>query len=273
MKQLLIVKSGTSINDSYDGTSALAEGVLGCRVVEEAGNKLLELYIGRADNVPFMVPVYAPFTEVKATNSVGSAFEATITVPEVVEGSTYTLVLVKLGTKFNERSNYTATVDVPIGSTKDAAWVAVQLANQLANKVDMAGLPVEITVSDENIEIVGTKYGEAFALKGADELVGLEENTPATPVIGDKAYIENLASECAAGKGFTETDEDILPGYPENVEAVQYNVTTLRFATHRRSAKTRDEVVSQLVHIAIPSSISTEDGYFSALVAEEGEGD
>lgn len=268
MKQLLIVKSGTTINTSYNGASALAEGVLGCRVVTEAGKKCLELYIGRADNVPFMVPVYAPFTEVKAANSVGSAFEAQITVPEVVEGSTYTLVLVKLGTKFNERSNYTATIDVPIGSTKTAAQVAVRLGDQLADKLRVAGLNVGVNVTDATIEITGKNLGEAFVLKGADELTGLEQNTPATPVVGDKAYIENLASECAAGKGFTETDDDILPGYPETVEAVQYNVTTLRFATPRRSAKTRDEVVNQLVHIAIPASITTAAGYFTALVSD-----
>lgn len=268
MKQLLIVKSGTTINTSYNGASALAEGVLGCRVVMEAGKKCLELYIGRADNVPFMVPVYAPFTEVKATNSAGSAFEATITVPEVVEGSTYTLVLVKLGTKFNERSNYTATIDVPIGSTKTAAQVAAQLANELSDKLRVAGIKMDINVTDETIDFTGENYGEAFALKGADELAGLEQNTAATPVIGDKAYIENLASECAAGKGFTETDDDVLPGYPETVEAVQYNVTTLRFATPRRSAKTRDEVVNQLVHIAIPASITTAAGYFTALVSD-----
>jgi hypothetical protein len=73
--------------------------------------------------------------------------------------------------------------------------------------------------------------------------------------IGDKADIQDLASRCAAGKGFTDTYRDgdtIYPNYPETVEDTTYNVYTLRFRVGRDSAKTRDERVWQIVHIAVP---------------------
>lgn len=73
--------------------------------------------------------------------------------------------------------------------------------------------------------------------------------------IGDKADIQDLASRCAAGKGFTDVyrnGDTIYPGYPETVEDTTYNVYTLRFRVGRDSAKTRDERVWQIVHVAVP---------------------
>ena len=67
----------------------------------------------------------------------------------------------------------------------------------------------------------------------------------------------DLASRCAAGKGFNYTAQDaseIYPGYPEEVEDTTYTMYTLRFAVPRVAAKQRDEVVYQIVHIVVPSA-------------------
>ena len=86
--------------------------------------------------------------------------------------------------------------------------------------------------------------------------------------IGDKADIQDLASRCAAGKGFTDTNRNgdtIYPGYPETVEDTTYNVYTLRFRVGRDSAKTRDERVWQVVHVAVPVGATCYDNVDGVL--------
>ena len=88
--------------------------------------------------------------------------------------------------------------------------------------------------------------------------------------LGDKADIQDLASRCAAGKGFTDTyrnGDSIYPGYPETVEDTTYNVYTLRFRVGRDSAKTRDERVWQIVHIAVPNN-ATAASAIAAILPE-----
>ena len=86
-----------------------------------------------------------------------------------------------------------------------------------------------------------------------------------------------MASRCAAGKGFNYTGEDgkeIYPGYPEVVSEDQYVLYTLRFAVPRASAKQRDEVVYQIVHIAVPvgaAAITTLDTIFGLSAAASSE--
>ena len=66
-----------------------------------------------------------------------------------------------------------------------------------------------------------------------------------------------MARQCAAGKGFTNTDlesQHIYPGFPEAVEDVHYTIFNLRFATGRASGKQTDERVWQYVHIAVPET-------------------
>ena len=115
-----------------------------------------------------------------------------------------------------------------------------------------------------------------------DELSGttFSTNTAAEPTIGDKAYIQDLASQCAAGKGFTDTHNNgdgIYPGYPEAVQdliptttagAAGYIVYTLRFKVGRDSAKTRDERVAQLVHIAVSAAATTLVASLDAILSQ-----
>ena len=91
--------------------------------------------------------------------------------------------------------------------------------------------------------------------------------------IGDKAYIQDLASRCAAGKGYNLLGDDgkeIYPGYPEDVEdlvpntsgssgasTAGYAIYNLHFATRRLAGKQLNELVWQYVHIAVPITNSS----------------
>ena len=118
------------------------------------------------------------------------------------------------------------------------------------------GIPVYTkTGSGSAAMVTGYKIGPS----GSETVVV----TLGRKAIGDKADIQDLASRCAAGKGFTDTyrnGDTIYPNYPETVEDTTYYVYTLRFRVGRDSAKTRDERVWQIVHIAVPVGATAASG-------------
>ena len=101
----------------------------------------------------------------------------------------------------------------------------------------------------------------------------LTDVTHGKKAVCDKAYIQDLASRCAAGKGFNYAADDgkeLYPDYPEVVADDQYVLYSLRFAVPRVASKQRDEVVYQLVHIAVPvgsDAITTLDTIFGLSAA------
>lgn len=268
MKQLLIVKSTTSLNggcSTPNDLSPIAEGAIAFyelgenKFLDKAPSKNFGIALGRSNNSPaFVIPEvdFNTLTVNLAEPSKGGAFSANVTIPTVTEGSIYTLVLIKNGTVPHERNTWTATETAVKGDT--ATTIATKLANYFKNMAATGSLNVEATNSGAQVTVTGKTVGEAWTLKGADAISSIAINTTvAQPAIGDAAYIKNLASMCAAGKGFTDTDiagRDVYPDYPEAVEDLDYAVFTLRFAVGRDSAKTRDERVSQLVHIAVPTT-------------------
>lgn len=143
--------------------------------------------------------------------------------------------------------------------------------------------------STDGIKIEGTTYQD-WEVKGLDLLsnVTITQSAASKP-IGDAEYIKDLAIQCAGDKGYFYTHaegREYIPGFPESVESFTlndsgasigdslgrkystagYSVYTLRFQVGRNSAKTRDEKVWQLVHIAVPlsnSSVSTLNTIFA----------
>ena len=182
----------------------------------------------------------------------------TVTIPTVAPGNTYTVVLVKKGKVPHERNTWTATESVFIDdNTTDADDIAEKLANYFLAMVETGSLDVSVSVSSNVITITGLKYNEDFVVLAGDDLpkTAIANTTKFAQRVGDKAYVEELASKCAAGRGFTDTYRDgdtIYPGYPIEVPDTNYNIYTLRFATNRKASKTRDERVHQLIHIAVP---------------------
>ena len=275
MKQLLISQKkayatstakSTDLTTVPEGTVAmfdLATGALLTNAAKATGN--FSIVVGRAaGKMPLMFPeVNLKTLEVtKATYAAATTFTAKITVPTPTVGEHYTVIVTKKGTVFNERSNWSFTA---MAKDTTAANVAKQIAAQInANKYQL-GVKAEYTGGA--ITITAVEAGKDYEVIGADALLGVAptEVTNGKKAVCDKTYIQDLASRCAAGKGFNyaaDDGKDIYPGYPEVVDESQYVLYTLRFAVPRVAAKQRDEVVYQLVHLAVPvgsASIATLD--------------
>lgn len=267
MKQLLIVNSAKALNagiSSGKDISGLQEGALTFldpntdAILAAKPTANFAIALGRANSqLPFMISEVdvKSLVVTKATPVSGVAMKRTFTVPTITAGKEIGVMLIKKGTVPHERNTWTAIVTATGTPATDAA--AIKTA------IDGKALPFTVTVASAKVTITATTTKELWEVKLTDALSSVAFSTTsgetADPVIptGDKAYIENLASMCAAGKGFNNTDyqgREFIPGYPENVEDTTYNIYTLRFAVPRVSSKTRDEVVNQLVHIAVPTT-------------------
>lgn len=270
MKQLLIVKEDAALNGGVTAPTNLtgmANGAIGFYELSAPSTWLaaaptsdFAIVLGRGTNSnPIIIPEvdYNTVSVVKAEPQDGAAFSAEITIPTVSDGKTYTLVLVKKGAVPYERNTWTATETIQVGdNTTDAAAIARKLGATFQSMADNGSLPVSVVVASAKITITALNVGDQWTLKAGDALFGTSiTETDAEPALGSKEDIQDLASRCAAGKGFTDTYNDgdsIYPGYPEEVEDGPYVVYTLRFAVGRKAAKTRDERVWQIVHIAVP---------------------
>lgn len=266
MKQLLIVNSGKALNAGASNPKDLSELQAGAICLWELGaesflaaapTKDFAIALGRPNSTPFVIPEvdYASCTVVKSESPFANNWSASVSIPATEDGDTMTLVLVKKGAVPHERNTWTATETVFDATKQDNKTIAEKLGNYFKAFADSGSLPIEVTVENEEITIVALE-GD-WTLKCGDDLYGAEVTEEPRCRHIDKAYIQDLASQCAAGKGFTDTyqnGDSIYPGYPETVEDTPYDLYTLRFAVGRKSAKTRDEVVSQLVHIAVPTS-------------------
>lgn len=269
MKQLFICQSkdyATSTAKSTD-LSTIPEGTIALFSLKDgtllttSPTSNFSLVVGRGkDKMPLMFPEIdvKTLTVNKANYEAGKTFTAKITIPTPQVGLDYTVLLIKKGTVFNERSNWTFTT--PATDTI-AANVAKRITTQINGNKEQLGIKAEY--SGGTITVTAVEEGKDFELIGADSLLGVEPTavTHGKKAVNDKAYIQDLASRCAGGKGFRDTYVDgtsIYPGYPETVEEDQYIVYTLHFAVPRVSSKQRDEVVYQLVHIALPVGAGAE---------------
>lgn len=276
MKQLLIVNSAKALNAGATYATDLSGLEAGAIAFFELGESALLTAAptknfgialgGGADKMPFIIPEVdlATLTVNKAEPQTGKAFKRKFTMPapsadQVKNHETFTVIFVKKGTVPHERNSWTVSI-VPKSTTASA--VATQFKEAFEAKL---GADFNISVSTADITITAKKVGDAWEAKFADAFTGTSwagstDYVDAEPNIGDKLYIQDLASRCAAGKGFTDTHEfgpSVYPGYPEAVENTTYNVYTLRFKVGRAASKTRDERVAQLVHIAVPASATT----------------
>lgn len=297
MKQLLIVNSKKALNAKKSSTGAevtpydfsnLAEGAVsffelgGSAVLAKAATKNFGIALGRSGDVmPFIIPEIDINTlSITVTQpSAGQKFKAEITIPNPVAGNNYSLVLVKKGTVVNERFKFSATEFVPAGASMTAAAMATSLGNQFKNYASNGTLDINVTVSSAKITIESNNYTDQYELVASDSLHGVDvTTTPSKPNIGDKNYIETLAQQCTAGKGFNylaRESRDIYPGYPEPVEEIAqddiatkgYVVFNLRFATKREAGKTMDEAVWQYVHVAVPKD-NTSYSTIAAMLPE-----
>lgn len=264
MKQLFICKNRPYADTSVKGTdlTSIPDGVIGLFNLSDysritaAVKEDFFLVVGRGTNkLPLIFPEInvKSLIVTKASYAAGNTFYAKIVVPSDVEkGKHYTVIITKKGTAFNERNNWTFTT---MATDKIGSNVAKKIADQINNNKEQLG----VTISYTGITIVinGVEKGKDFEVLGADALTGVVP-TAITHGIKDilgREHLKDLASRCAAGKGFNYTYHDgdtIYPGYPEDQFSEQYILYTLRFAVPRMAAKQRDEVVYQTVYIAVP---------------------
>lgn len=277
MKQLFIAKNvayptSTDMSTLADGAIALVNPADG-KILTAAPTSNFSIFVGRGSGkLPRMFPEIdvKSLQVTKATYQAGATFTAKITVPTPEKGTHYTVVITKKGTVFNERNNWTFTT---MATTTTAADVAKQLTAQINGNKYQLGVKAESTGGA--ITITALEAGKDYEVLGADGLMGVAPTdvTHGEKAMYDKAYIQDLASRCAAGKGFNYLGEDgkeIYPGYPEVVDEEQYVLYTLRFAVPRVAAKQRDEVVYQIVHVAVPvgsDAITTLDTIFGTGAA------
>ena len=284
MKQLFICQKkayATSTAKATDLTT-VPEGTIALFSLEDGSllsakpTSNFSIVVGRkSGKMPLMFPEVDVKTlqVTKASYEAGTTFKAKITVPTPEKGTHYTVVIVKKGTVFNERSNWTFTT---MATTTTAADVAKQITAQINGNKYQLGVKAEYTGGA--ITITALEAGKDYEVLGADGLLGVAPTdvTHGKKAELDKADVQDLASRCAAGKGFNDTYRDgdsIYPGYPEVVDEDQYTLYTLRFAVPRVASKQRDEVVYQLVHIAVPvgsGAITTLDTIFGTSAAAAG---
>ena len=270
MKQLLIVKSGTALNGGATAPkdlSGMTEGSIGFFALNDytawlaaAAKTNFGIALGRGTTGPaFVIPEVDVNTlkVTKATYSAGVAYSGSITIGSFTGKANVTLVLVKLGTGINgERNKWTQSVFVPAGKTMTGAEIAAKLRAGFQAMADSGSIDVTVGGSNAVVTITG-KTGEGWKLVASDNLAGTSvTETKAVKTVGDKAYVEDLARQCAGNKGMIYTDlesQHIYPGYPEAVENKQYNIYVLRFATGREAGKQTDERIWQYVYIAVPN--------------------
>ena len=272
MRQFLLTK-GTYA--SGDDMSAIAEGAIGFYYNNDGvptldtdgthvkkGEAMIVLGRSAANGGNVVIPFYNKnFSWNKMTHQASTKFNASITIPAITELGEYTIIICKKGVQFNERNKWTSSYNVKsLNDTPDD--VAAAIEKGIKNFAHNLG--ISSSVSENTISITGLNDAVDFEILGADNLFGLTiTQTHATKGYADAAWISDLADKACADAGIEYTYRPeyiyLYENYPLNPLAQQnttdpgFIVYTIRFAEPRRT-KTTDEVVNQIVQIAMPKT-------------------
>lgn len=225
---------------------------------------------------PVILPVYRHnFSYAFGEYTAATTFEATLTLPEtIVEGEEYTVILVKKGVPFNERNKWTASVVAKESDT--AETIGNKLAAYFMDGT-VARYGVTVEVEDNVLTFTADTAGIPYTIIGADALIDAEieiekdldddDNViglSGAPAYGDVSYVRDLANKAAADAGFEYTYMDdvhyLYPEYPLNPlknpdsSDTGFNILTFRF-NEQREVKTLDDVVNQIIQVALPSGV------------------
>ena len=272
MRQFLLTK-GTYA--SGNDMSAIAEGAIGFYYNNDGvptldtdgthvkkGEAMIVLGRSAANGGNVVIPFYSKnFSWNKMTHQASTKFNASITIPAITELGEYTIIICKKGVQFNERNKWTSSYNVKsLNDTPDD--VAAAIEKGIKNFAHNLG--ISSSVSGDTISITGLNDAVDFEILGADNLFGLTiTQTHATKGYADAAWISDLADKACADAGIEYTYRPeyiyLYKNYPLNPLAQQnttdpgFIVYTIRFAEPRRT-KTTDEVVNQIVQIAMPKT-------------------
>jgi len=265
--------AATSVYDSVNSVYKAPTKNFGIALGRPVGKG--EMASGK-QQLPFVIPEVDvdTLTVVKTLPVAGTHFSVAISLGNPTAGKTYTLRFYKKGVVHHERNKYAVTIKTA-GNTSATYLDSNALVDAVLEAAKMEGFNLTATYSTTTVTITATDYTD-WEVAAADDMPTSTVGTPthAKKPVGDAAYVKNLAAQCAGDKGYFCTHADgreYIPGYPEDVENFTLNASgttgnglvegcstsgyaiyTLRFQVGRNSAKTRDEKVWQLVHIAIP---------------------
>lgn len=218
------------------------------------------------------------FSYSKMIYRAGTTFSASIVISEELYNGDYTIMVVKKGVNFNERNKWTSTVSHGLNDTLET--LAAKLVKAINNNSVGSGVKAEYNDTTRTLTITALKPGVDYAVVTADNFYGTEVSITSIgkKAIGDAAMVTDMFNKAAADMGFEYTgladDLGLYPGY-FNYNPLAANPTadtgfivyTLRFA-EPREMKTVDEVVHQIVQIALPTgtaAITTLDTIFAKL--------
>lgn len=262
------IAASTAIDNAPAGALGFYYMKDGVPTVDTTGKLITgygQIVMGRKskDGGPIIIPFYnKDFSYSRSSYSAAKTFTASFTVPAPVMMCDHTVIFTKKGIQFNERSNWTASIHV-FKDTETAEQVAAKIANYINNNTATLGLTS--TVSAAIVKVTATEPAVDYEITMADALSGTNVNYTYRGEIGiaDAEAIKKMANMAAADAGFEYTYMDdvhyLYPNYPlnpntgTNTTDVRYTVYTLRFAVPR-DVKTRDELVHQIVQIAIPTT-------------------
>lgn len=242
----------------------------------------LNLVLGRAASKggPVVLPLNSNhFSFEKSEYAAATTFSAKVTILNSNTKGEYAIILAKKGVKFNERNKW--TVDEYIAETTSGSDLATKLAARINAIKKTTGLSA--TADSNAITITADNAGEDFSVIPAEKLSGVKPSNVVIgkPALNDAKYITDLANKAAADAGFEYTYRDVYvemyPNYPLNplkkddASDTGFTVFTLRFA-EPRAVKTRDEVVHQIIQVALPTgaaAISTLETKFKSIMGIE----
>lgn len=277
MRNFILGKTLAANNTTVDN---LASGAVGFAALNDNGklaivnstenilknNKKGYVVLGRSAELGG--PVALPFFANHFSFSIGeyqaaTTFEGNITIPKtIIPGEEYTVIVAKKGVKFNERNKWTASVVAKESDTK--ATIGAKLVELINSNSESSGVSAS---GDATITIEANVSGVDYNILGADALLDaeVEITTKGSAAYGDASYAKDLANKAAADAGFEYTymgDVNYLyPDYPLNplknadAEDTGFSIVTIRFA-EQREVKTVDDVVHQIIQIALPSSVA-----------------
>lgn len=271
MRQFLL--GGNKPYTSANNFLEVEPGAFGVFVIENGlttldtdGTKvksMANLVLGRdaKDGGPVVIPINKRgFSFVKMEYEEPTVFSGSVTIPDINNVGTYSIIIVKKGKVFNDRHKWTADTYV-----RDISMTPEQVAAKLAKNINDNTISNEVTaiVEGAKITITAVDSNTDFAIVPADELMGVEVEVKSIGFkgYGSADYVTDLACKAAADAGFEYTfEEDIkmYPAYPldplaqPKAEDSGFTIFTLNFY-EGREVKQVDQVVKQIVQIAVPT--------------------
>lgn len=285
MKQILVPKyffnSGTTNQFSTDTTHANPIGFvsldnLNTFLANAPTKDFAIMYRSGKTQAPMSIDVdYKSLEIVKSEPTKVYRKQYSIALPTGEAGKTYTVNLVKRSATKHERNMYRISVTLKndasaqgLGNAIVAQWMKIQ------QSVDIQGL-ITVIVSNSggtytlNIT-VNPVYCNVQFTDGFNGLTVTESVANQESLTLDEKELYRRIHECIGNRGVQYTHEfgpTIYPFQERLEEGVDYVVYTFRFAVPRQASKTRDEVVSQLVHFIVNPALTALTTFIESIKA------